>query len=400
MPRFQYQAVNADEELVVGEIEADAVAQAIAQLEASGLFVQAIGFATAETKASLTLPKSTALKQTLPPIDDSRDERVLRVHLERACKRAQSLAPAFRAYAEEMPPGRRKRELAEFCRTLERGDVAGTAIALSTAPESWITLIGATADANDSASMLRRFIVESRQADEARRQWWTLLAYPLFLLGFAALVLVLLSYMVVPTFRSIFDDFGLQLPVLTAWTINVSKCITSGAPLLLIPLLLLIVAAAIKIGGPFLSECYGALFGHSASLARFAIATADLLAGGVDLPDALRIAGRTAMGRRLRWASQHLAPLLESGDIAAAQRWRHPVSATVLYAVTAEMPTPARIRLLQGIADCYVDRARSRASWSQGMLGPLTIVIIGFVVAFVALSLFLPLIKLINNLSG
>jgi type II secretory pathway component PulF len=118
------------------------------------------------------------------------------------------------------------------------------------------------------------------------------------------------------------------------------------------------------------------------------------------MPDALRIAGRTAKGGRLRQASQYLASLLESGDVATAQRWRRPVTATVFYAITAEMPTPARIRLLHEIANCYVDRARSRVSWSQGILGPLTIFIIGFVVAFVALSLFLPLINLINILSG
>jgi hypothetical protein len=118
------------------------------------------------------------------------------------------------------------------------------------------------------------------------------------------------------------------------------------------------------------------------------------------MPDALRIASRTAKGGRLRWASQHLALLLESGNVAAVERWRSPTTATVFYAVTAAMPTPARIRLLHEIANCYVDRARSRVSWSQGILGPLTIFIVGFVVAFVALSLFLPLIDLINNLTG
>ena len=403
MPRFHYQALNAEQELTIGEVEADAVALAITQLEASGLTVLWIGFATAETTAALVAQKQTSLsppKPQLPVIDETRDEAVLRTHLAKTLERALPLTPALRAYAEEMPSGRRRRELAEVCGILSRGDVEAATAALTTAPEYWIPLIGSTAGDNDSAGILQDFISESQQADETRRQWWTLLAYPLFLLGFATLVLVLLSYMVVPTFQSIFEDFDLELPWLTTWTINVSEWITTGAPILLIAVLLIAVAMAIKFGGPMLGEAFGNWFGHSTGIARFAASTADLLAGGIEMPDALRIAGRTAKGGRLRWASQHLELLLESGNVSAAERWRSPITATVFYAVTAELPMHARIRLLQEIADCYVDRARSRVSWSQGILGPLTIFIIGFVVAFVALSLFLPLINLINNLSG
>jgi type IV pilus assembly protein PilC len=402
MPRFHFQALNAEQELTIGEVEADAVALAITQLEASGLTVLSIGFATAETTAALSSQKSPAPapKRKPPVIDAARDENVLRSHLARTLDRARPLTPALRAYAEEMPSGRRRRELAEVCGILARGDVEAATAALTTAPEYWIPLIGSTAGDNDSAGILRDFIAESQQADETRRQWWTLLAYPLFLLGFATLVLVLLSYMVVPTFQSIFEDFDLELPLLTVWTINISEWITTGTPILLVAILLIAVAAAVKFGGPMLGEVFGNWFGRSTGIARFAASTADLLAGGIETPDALRIAGRTAKGGGLRRASQYLASLLESGDVAVAERWRRPVTATVFYAVAAELPTHARIRLLQEIANCYVDRARSRVSWSQGILGPLTIFIVGFVVAFVALSLFLPLIDLINNLSG
>lgn len=402
MPRFHFQALNAEQELTIGEVEADAVALAITQLEASGLTVLSIGFATSETTAALAAQKPPAptSKRKAPVIDAARDESVLRSHLARTLERARPLTPALRAYAEEMPSGRRRRELTEVCGILARGDVESATAALATAPEYWIPLIGSTTGDNDSAGILSNFIAESQQADETRRQWWTLLAYPLFLIGFATLVLVLLSYMVVPTFQSIFEDFDLQLPLLTLWTISISNWITTGGPILLIGVLLIAVAAAVKFGGPLLGELFGNWFGRSTGIARFAGSTADLLAGGIEMPDALRIAGRTAKGGRLRWASQNLASMLESGDVAVAERWQRPVTATVFYAVTAEMPTPARIRLLHEIANCYVDRARSRVSWSQGILGPLTIFIIGFVVAFVALSLFLPLVNLINNLSG
>src|SRR5690349_9772276 len=114
MPRFHYQALDADQQLTTGEVEADAVAVAITQLEASGLTVLSIGFATAESTATLTTNKPIvpAPKLKLPPIDAARDEAILRTHLARTLERARPLTPALRAYAEEMPTGQRRRELA------------------------------------------------------------------------------------------------------------------------------------------------------------------------------------------------------------------------------------------------------------------------------------------------
>ncbi len=45
MPRFSYKALNAADELIAGQVEAEGVQQAIVQLEAAGLVVQSIGYA-------------------------------------------------------------------------------------------------------------------------------------------------------------------------------------------------------------------------------------------------------------------------------------------------------------------------------------------------------------------
>jgi type II secretory pathway component PulF len=402
MPRFHYQALNADRRLVTGEVEADAVAAAIEQLEASGLTVQSIGFAAAESTAAPALPKEStlALAPRPPAADETRDELILRRHLASTLDRARPLTPALRAYAEELPTDRRRAALQEVCRVVERGDLVAAQAAFVSSPEYWIPLIGSTGAANGSAGILQDFMVASQQTDESRRQWWTLLAYPLFLIGFAALVLVLLAHMVVPTFRSIFDDFDLALPTITVWTIRISEWLASGASVLTAAILLIVVAALINFGGPKLADLVGAWFGRSTALSLFAGSTAHLLAGGISLPDAVRIAGRPAKGTALRIASQRLASLLEAPTLPVPERMQRSLSSTILYAATAEMPTSARVQLLQAVSACFADRSRSRASWTQGLLGPLTIFVVGFLVALVALSLFLPLVNLINNLSG
>ena len=45
------------------------------------------------------------------------------------------------------------------------------------------------------------------------------------------------------------------------------------------------------------------------------------------------------------------------------------------------------------------EKVRLRLSWTRGMVEPAAIIVIGLVVAIVVVSLFLPLIKLIDGLA-
>lgn len=398
MPRFRYQALNADGHPVTGEVEAAAVAAAIEQLEASGLTLQAISIATAEPTDLFVTSQHAPAPEPLTS-GEARDEAVLRTHLALTVEQARSLTEPLSAYVQELPTGRRRTALAEMCRIVEQGDLEAARASFESSPEYWIPLIGSSAIGRDSASVLQKFIVESREIDETRRQWWTLLAYPLFLVGFALLVLVLLARLVVPTFRSIFHDFSLELPAITRWTIGISEWLATAGPLVTAAVVILGVAALIKFAGPKLADLFGAWFGRSTALALYSSSIGDLLAGDISLVDAVRIAGQAAKGRALRRSSQRLALQLEGGGLTGVEALRRSLSATVIHAVTVEMSTPARSQLLQTIGRCYADRSQARASWTQGLLGPVTIFVVGVVVAMVALSLFLPLVSLVNNLT-
>ena len=64
------------------------------------------------------------------------------------------------------------------------------------------------------------------------------------------------------------------------------------------------------------------------------------------------------------------------------------------------MPHPARIHLLKELSAGYAQRVRERFSWTGGIVEPLAIAMVGLIVIGVVLALFLPLIQLVNNLSG
>src|SRR5687767_11283945 len=169
MAYFQFQATNAQRQPVSGQLPADSVAHALSQLEARGLTVQSIGYA----------PVDAMLAGENPRAEQSPEQAALQSHLARVLERGQTMVPALRAFAQELPGGRRRRQLERAIGVLERGDVAAASSDLARLPEFWVPLLSAATASRDPGRILSQFLTESEQAAELRRQWWQALAYPL-----------------------------------------------------------------------------------------------------------------------------------------------------------------------------------------------------------------------------
>jgi type IV pilus assembly protein PilC len=187
--------------------------------------------------------------------------------------------------------------------------------------------------------------------------------------------------------------------------IKISDWINSGGILVIVIVLLLLGALAFFARRSSIWSTRGWLGGRlpparSTALARFSRFTADLLEAGLTLPDAVQIAGFSSSRRRLRTAASRAARALASADKESLAIEGRPLTASVLHALAASMPTASRIRLLKEISQSYADRARSRLSWTRGIVEPIAIIVIGLLVAIIVLSLFLPLVKLVEGLSS
>jgi type IV pilus assembly protein PilC len=401
MPTFHFQALNAAGQTETGQVEAATAHDAFTQLDARGLIVQVIRVvdasgASAATPASPTLPGG--------PFGDG--PTVLQSHLARVLAQSQTIVPALRAYAEEMPAGRRRRELAAVCRLLEQGDAAAAVGSLEALPEYWIPLLSAASTSADPGLILREFLRESQAADELRRQWWLTLAYPTTILAIAAAVLVALAWYVIPAFQEIYDDFDLQLPYVTRGVLAASRWIASppGVAVIAVAAVLLALLAlgpCVQLSGwtGWANRLFGALFGRSTALAQFTRFTADLMAAGVDAPQSLRIASSANRRTRLRESGWQLANQLESGQL-LAKLALPAVPATMIHALQSDLPQPSRTRLLKELSRCYADRVRNRLSWTRGVVEPIAIFAVGGLVLLVVIALFMPLVTLINGLSG
>ena len=407
MPTFHYRALNAEGHTVAGRVEADTVHDALAQLETERLTVQSIGVTPPQSPPGATAPS----RADAPETDASRREEqaggveraALRSHLTAVLDEARAITPALRAYAEEMATGRRRNELRTVCRVLDGGDADEAARALESLPEYWIPLLSSATMSRDPGRVLQEFLAESHQADELRRQRWVTLAYPLAIAAIAAVVLTAISFLIIPTFADIFTDFPLALPNLTLAILVLAKWIRTGGPVAVV-VVLTVVALFMALGGrrwlaSTVGTRFGWPFGRSTAIARLAHFTADLLEAGLETPSALRVAGFATRKRRLRRAAWRLADDLEQGTTTVGRAHR-PLTSAVLYALCADIPAAPRIHLLREVGQCHAGRARARLSWTFGIIEPAAIVVVGLTVATVVLALFLPLVRLVEGLSG
>jgi type II secretory pathway component PulF len=411
MAHFRYQALNAQQQPVAGELHAESVSQAIAQLEAAGLSVQSIGYFTSDSAASQAASRATAAPRAADasddvPADGGVEQAALVAHMSRVIERGREIVPALRAYAEEMTSRHSRHQLSTVIGVLEHGDAADATAALRALPSYWIPLLSAATSSRDPGRVLREFLKESQRAEELRRQWWQTFAYPLLIAGLATTVLVAISFFVVPVFREMFTSFGLKLPGLTQFVFAVAAWITSGRILLdaaiLAGLVALGWAASRLVPQPvreWLSDRFGTLLGRSTAVARFSQFTADLIEAELDIPNALRIAGFATESSRVRRAAWRLAHDLSAGRALTLHAYQPFLTATVLHALRAEMPTTSRVRLLAEISACHAERARRRLSWTRGLIEPLAILAVGVVVGGIVIAVFLPLLSLIQGLS-
>jgi type IV pilus assembly protein PilC len=232
------------------------------------------------------------------------------------------------------------------------------------------------------------------------------LTYPLVVACVAVFVLVILSFVTISVYRSIFMDFGIELPLLTKAVLAMAMFLTSRWALVALAGLVALIAILANAGRVFskqflewFSYRFGAMFGRATGLAQFTRYVAELLRAGVDVPQSLRVAGFAARHARVRQASWQLADDIEHDRPPRSSQLRV-LTTTVLHALRSDCPPASRIELLNEISRCYADQAGDRLSWTRGMIEPITICVVGVIVGTTVIALFLPLVRLVNALSG
>ncbi len=314
-----------------------------------------------------------------------------------------ALVPAVQAYAQELPHGKRRRELESLARMLLQDSSVATH-----STSGWMPVFARGLTTSSTAFRLSEFMQKASRESEMRSRRRRLFLYPVAILALAVIVFFFLGQFVVAPFRQMYDEFGLMLPLPTRvlffwveqWQMHTVRFVT---------LVMIFVAAAV-FGIRYwmrhaMTTRYFSFFagGHTSSVAAMASFTgllSDLLSSDVPLAEALSLAGRGCGNAYYQSTAQRLGERLAHGDVLLRETSESKsFPANVIEALQPTQGGPPNTSLLDALSTIYSERATRRTDWAGAMVGAFALLFVGIIVAFVVLSLFMPMVSLISGLS-
>ena len=270
-----------------------------------------------------------------------------------------------------------------------------------------MTRAGETGGVLDSA--LLRVADQLEKEDSLRRQVKSAMMYPAVVLSFAFAVLLALVAFLVPVFIGVFKQFGGDLPAITKVTVAMSKALTGYWYLLILAVVGMVVAfrkwKKSERGRPQwdafrlrIPAKIGDIV-QKVALARWSRTLSALVSAGVPLLHALDITGQTAGNTVVQRAMDGVIESVKNGGTIADPLKAAPVfPSMVAHMVGVGEETGALDTMLNKIADFYEDQVEAAVKSLTSILEPVMIILVGGVVGFIVISMYMPLFKVYDQI--
>ena len=239
------------------------------------------------------------------------------------------------------------------------------------------------------------------------------MVYPIVIMGVAVAIVAILMIFVVPQFQKIFTDMlkgNARMPALTQMIIDISDFMKENY--ILTGLIIVGVILFVKI---FFKTKIGIRVWDTAALklpkigdlvmkstvARFTRTFGTLLASGVPILEALTITRGTIKNSLISDALSRVHDRVRDGENLSTpldQQNIFPTMVTSMVEVgeeTGQLP-----EMLNRIADNYDDEVDNSVGAITSIIEPIMIVFLAVVVGTIVIALFLPIIQIIQNLTG
>lgn len=256
---------------------------------------------------------------------------------------------------------------------------------------------------------LLRVADQLEKDDSLRRQIKSAMAYPAVVVSFSLIVLIALVTFLVPVFVGVFKDFGGDLPAITKVTVAMSHVMTSYWWAVIIG-----TAVAVFLFRRWKGSERGRGQWHrlclrlpmkvgdivqKVALARWSRTLSALVGAGVPLMQALEITGRTAGNVVVEQAmTDVIASVRQGGTIAGPLKQSSVFPAMVTHMVGVGEETGALDTMLTKVADFYEDQVEAAVKSLTSILEPIMIVVVGGMVGFIVISMYMPLFKVYDSI--
>jgi type IV pilus assembly protein PilC len=237
------------------------------------------------------------------------------------------------------------------------------------------------------------------------------LKYPAFVLSASGGIMVILLWKVIPSFAGMFKSVGnRELPALTRFVVKLSENFIHY-----LPFVALIGTAATIAFIVFKRSAYGArlldlimlkmpIIGglvQKSSIARFTRTLGTLVSSGVPILDGLDVVARSAGNKVIEESINYVrAKVAEGKNIAGPLDETKIFPKMVVQMIAVGESTGAMDVMLTKIADFYDDEVDVAVDSLTSLIEPMIMIVIGGMVGFVMIAMYLPIFSMADNMSG
>lgn len=315
------------------------------------------------------LPILQGLEMMLERIEDPHTRQVL-TEVHDQVKSGAELSEAFANFGDMFPP--------LYASTLKAGERSG-----------------------ELESVIRRFIRYLQLVSTSRKKVVSALVYPAVLVVLSIIMLSILAIYVVPSFSKFYEDLDAELPTLTQVTLAISFFLRDN---------LLWILGGLFVFGIFMNNWTATPKGRAFvdrmrlriplvgqifqlfSLSEFCRSLATLLSGGIPLVTALDTAVNAVGNSHIRTA---VSPVIE--NVTRGEAFHESLEETAVFPhIAIDMikvgeATGSLDEMLNSVSDYFDEAIETKVDRLLTLVEPVMLVVMGFLVALLLVSIYLPM---------
>ncbi|MFN4259217.1 MAG: type II secretion system F family protein [Gemmataceae bacterium] len=313
---------------------------------------------------------------------------------------------------KQMKPGVLKNALIDVVDDVESGSTLSEAFAKHPKcfDRLYVNMVKAGEAGGALEVILRRLADFKEKAQSLKRKIIGAMVYPTVVILVAVAIVMFIMLAIIPKFKKIFKDFKMKLPWATETLISISDWfMTYWYFVPLIPLLLWLMVKLIRLSkaGAYAVDrlklwipLIGKLI-EKTTVARTMRTLGTLVGSGVPILESLQIVRETCTNMVFERCFQRVHDSIKEGEsIAEPLRQSRLVDEMVVNMIDVGEETGDLDTMLYKIADFYDEEVDTLVKGLISMLEPIMIVVLGFIIGGIVIALFLPLVKLLEGMSG
>jgi type IV pilus assembly protein PilC len=282
--------------------------------------------------------------------------------------------------------------------------LSGAFEAQSGFPLMYTTTLLAGERSGNLQEVLERYVSFQRVSLTFRKKLISSLIYPAVLITLVMGLMTFMFTVVIPQFATLYDQMGNKLPAITTDLLAFGKWMQHSIVYLILTFIVLVIAIwrysitdqgrdtmdGIRIKFPVLGKIW-----LKYQVALFARTLSTLLTGGLPLVPSLETAARSISSRRVsKSVTASIVTVREGKNLAdsLAGTGVFPTMATEMIAVGEQ--TGALPAMLNSAAEFYEEDVATALTAALALIEPAILIVMGVVVVFILISLYLPIFSM------